>query len=213
MGSKLRKLRVKAGAAGETYQRDLRRQGYAKERAARLAAERASRAIAAPQGEPSDPHPGLHTLRFGGPRGGGVIFDEFVAEVAQRRLENEARRARVRTLLGDELAAALLCETIEAYARYLAHRSVRPNHEVCDEAWEEALRQLNRGVAPSDLTAARWKALRDAPPDPGLVDASKPQRPPASGMRLARKAMPLLTLAALCGVLSGGLVVPPKEDP
>lgn len=211
MGSLLRKLRAKAGVTGLDHQKRQREAYRRRERARR--AERAKLEFQDGNVIVAMNSPGGHvepeSLR-------SMLGTSLTAEVVQRRIEADEHRVRVRQILGgEEQAITALCDVIDQYGRYLGHRSTRPNYELLDESWEQALPELRTGAAPAELTASRWKAAQategSLPPAPERqsLSADDAAREPGMRPKVRRSWALLATVAALAMV--GGLSVPPPK--
>lgn len=196
MGSKLRKLRAQAGVAGRAHQAMERAKARNRELADRAALTKLNSCSSCGSAV-KDPRKQLCdgcALRLAA---SSTRLRPFVAEAIDRKVEFEERRIKVGHLLGSHEGAAELADAIQRAAIARAQQTTARNADVIDVLWGEALAELGRGVAPDQLSVLR-----------PVVEVA---RPPAAGMRLARR-MPLLLQAALVTTLLGMNALP-KEEP
>jgi hypothetical protein len=207
MGSKLRQLRAKAGVTGYAHQKRQREAARRKERA-RLSFQDGNVIV------------GVNSP----PAMLGAAMPSFTSDLVLQKSRLEQRRMEVAHILGSHDGAAELGDAIHAAALARAQTSVHPNHEVIDDVWEDALRQLRSGVSSGDLTVlngpngldvhAKGSDLPSAAMALAAVGerlSGAPGLAPEPGMRAPHRRMaPMATLLALS--MMAGLALPPKED-
>lgn len=186
MGSKLRKLRAKAGVTGESYQREQRRHARNREVLKRIA----------------NASPAAVTVSFDS-SGGQLRSSEQLREkltpaaalagalpgssdLAFHRIRLEEQRIQLAQLLGSHDGAEELADAIT-----LAARSSVDSH---NEVWERALSELRRGVPAAELSMLR-----------------KPE-PPKQEWHIHRPGQRSRLFSLLALAMVGGLAVPPRRD-
>lgn len=153
MGSKLRKLRAKAGVTGSAYQKRQREEARRKERAGRVrvvgsASGRLGLEVAVDGAGKIEPKSKAEIETAfveaiqAGMAAGALPFVPTMARIAAER------RILLAHILGSHDGAEELADAIDLAAAARARVSV----DSADDFWEQALVQLRSGVATGDLT-------------------------------------------------------------
>lgn len=156
MGSKLRRLRAKAGVTGLAHQKREREAYRLRERARRT--ERAKLEF-----QDGNVIVGVNS-KGGQLRSSEQLRDALAAlpaalpgssDLAFHRIRLEEQRIQLAHILGSHDGSSELADAIHLAAVKRAQESVNPNHEVIEDVWADALRQLRSGVASGDLTVLK----------------------------------------------------------
>lgn len=208
MGSKLRRLRAKAGVTGLAHQKRLREAARRKERARKV------------QLEFQDGNVIVEVNSKGGQlRSSEQLRDALAAlpaalpgssDLAFHRIRLEEQRIQLAHILGSHDGAEELADAITLAAR--------SSVDSADAVWERALAELRRGVPATELSALR------EPEQPKVYEAEAielkvgveavPQvpEPPKQEWHIHRpgqrsRLFSVLAIATICGI-----AVPPRRD-
>lgn len=206
MGSKLRKLRVKACAAGERYQAELRRSAQAAERQRRAVADKA---VADVQRGGAFPPLTVQVNGVGATSANAALgMPGLTGDLVSDRIKLDERRVLVAHILGSHDGANELADAIQLAAIARAQQSTAPNHEVIDHVLGQALSELRSGFGPGELSALRGRVydaeaidLKIGGKSVTQAAAEAPKRAPALRARGVRSMIPALVAALL---LAGG---------